>query len=124
MDDIRQDTKDLLKELAPHIPMMTEHYYGYLRVLLSDAKPEEVPSDSAALAAVMSALVVSRGTDTITEKPANLVYASEILKIWIGVNKLMDAGAIEGCIEGVDEYGWPMYKIDNINDTDIVRDMR
>ena len=112
--DINREQNKLLKEIAPYIDKMEVAYYEILAAKSDMKMTDEEKIHAAALGAVMSGLSLARNTVKVTEKIDNLIVLQEIFAIHMSVKKLMAAGVIKGKLEGKDENGWPVVRIDGI----------
>ena len=117
MEKPTKEQEKVLIELAPYLAAMEVIYCQFCEAQFSKDKSKKDVSGPASLLAILSGLCMARGQSKITEKPDNLIFAQEIFKTFLSVKKLLILGLIEGQIEGVDEYGWPMYHITNIDET-------
>lgn len=115
MADINKEQSKLLKEIAPYIDKMEGVYCAILAGKSDMKMTDEEKQSAAALGAVMAGLSLARNTENVTEKIENLIVLQDIFAIHMSVNMLMAAGVIKGKFEGKDENGWPVLKIDGID---------
>ena len=108
-DDYTEEQKAILKELAPHIEAMRNFYMDLLLNLEKQNAGD--PDGTACLGAILGGLSISRKNAKVTEKVDTLVFASEVFREMISVEKLMALGVLTAKMVGNDEFGWPMYQI-------------
>lgn len=112
--EFTESQEDLLRELAPHLEFMEYVYDSFLNMFLTNGYAIEESENSASVGAVMSGIYASRGTEQVVAVPDDLWVAKEFFRISISVRKMMKFGVIKGHQEGVDEFGWPAFVIEDV----------
>ena len=108
-NDCTEEEKAILKELAPYIDEM-KYLYNVLLVNLEKQNADE-PELTACYGAIMGGLSASRKNPKVTEKVDTIMFAAEVFRVMVSVEKLMALGVLTAKIDGCDDCGWPIYKI-------------